>query len=177
MRYPLLLSHAVSFLLYRQQTSPRVSDWKSQGETRTMSPCLIQTLLFIFPRILQRRSWPSWHFTNSLSKPSSLAATPNTSVPTGNCIRPKSVSLTTFLLPIVISPLSRRNSFNQVSFHKKNHILLRLGFRARSWPKLWRTAAQLAMMSRASNSRFFTILRNPNYAAYSAALWTPHVVA
>jgi len=98
-RYPLLLNHAVSFLLYRQQTSPRMSDWKSQGETRTTSPTRTQTLLFNFPRIRQRRSWPSWHFTMILSKPSIRTAIPNTSLATGNWMFPISSSLTIFLLP------------------------------------------------------------------------------
>ena len=79
--------------------SPRTSDWKSQGETRTMSPTRTQTLLFSFPLILQRRSCPSWHFTMTRSKPRSLMAMPRTSLATGNCIFPKSSSLITFLLP------------------------------------------------------------------------------
>lgn len=79
--------------------SPRVSAWKSQGETRTMSPTRTQTLLFSFPLILQRRSRPSWHFTITRSKPSSLTAMPRTSLATGKGIFPKSSSLITFLLP------------------------------------------------------------------------------
>jgi len=98
-RYPLLLNHAVSFFLYRQITSPRVSDWKSHGETRTMSPTRIQTLLFNFPRIRQRRSCPSWHFTMILSKPSNLTAIPSTSLAAGKWMFPIPSSLMTFLLP------------------------------------------------------------------------------
>jgi hypothetical protein len=98
-RYPLLLNHAVSFFLYRQQTSPRLSDWKSHGETRTMSPKRTQTLLFNFPRIRQRRSRPSWHFTMTRSKPSNLTAIPSTSLATGKWMFPIPSSLTIFLLP------------------------------------------------------------------------------
>jgi len=98
-RYPLLLNHAVWFFLYLPHISPRTSDWKSQGETRTMSPKRIQTLLFIFPRIRQRRSWPSWHLTIIRSKPSNLMAIPNTSLAAGTGILPMSSSLTIFLLP------------------------------------------------------------------------------
>ncbi len=79
--------------------SPRFSNWKSQGETRTTSPFLIHALLFIFPRILQLRMWPSWHFTKILSKPNILSAVPRTSLPSGKIISLSSSSLITFLLP------------------------------------------------------------------------------
>jgi hypothetical protein len=70
-----------------------------------MSPTRIQTLLFIFPRIRQSRSWPSWHLTMILSKPSSLTAIPSTSLAAGMGILPMSSSLTTFLLPSYLTLL------------------------------------------------------------------------
>jgi len=99
-RYPLLLSQSVWFLLYLAQMSPRTSDWKSQGETKTMSPTRTQTLLFNLPRTLHNRSLPSSHFTIILSKPSIRTAMPSTSLAAGNWIFPKLLSLTTFRLPI-----------------------------------------------------------------------------
>ena len=104
-RYPWFLSHAVWFLLYLPQMSPRASDWKSHGETSTMSPTRIHTRRFIFPRILQSLSCPSWHFTMILSKPSSLTAIPSTSLAAGIGILPMSSSLTTFFLPVALRSL------------------------------------------------------------------------
>lgn len=79
--------------------SPRVSGWKSQGETNTMSPSRIHTRLFSLPRILHNRSLPSWHLTNIRSKPSILTAIPSTSFLLGNNMFSKFSSLMTFLLP------------------------------------------------------------------------------
>jgi len=122
----LLRSHAVWFLLYLAQMSPRESAWKSQGETRTMSPTRTQTLLFSFPLILQRRSWPSWHFTMTRSKPSSLTAMPRTSLATGKGIFPKSSSLMTFLLPNFLQPLSRDSCHDRRGFRQEDHVSLLL---------------------------------------------------
>ena len=98
-RYPFFLSHSACPLLYRQIMSPLLSDWKSQGETRTTSPSLIHTLLFILPRILQRRSFPSWHFTKIRSNPNSFVAMPSTSLATGRTMDLSSSSLLTFFFP------------------------------------------------------------------------------
>ena len=107
-RYPLLFSHSVSFLLYLAQISPRTSDWKSQGETKTMSPTRTQTLLFNLPRTLHNRSLPSSHFTMILSKPSIRTAMPSTSLATGNWIFPKLRSVTIFFYPFPLTSSPRR---------------------------------------------------------------------
>jgi hypothetical protein len=73
--------------------------------------------------------------------------------------------------------LSPRNSLDRVSLNKKNHVVLRLCLRTRSWTKLRRTTDQLTMPSRALNTRSFAILRDPDHAAYSAAVWAFHVFA
>jgi hypothetical protein len=95
----LSLNCSVWFFLYRQKMSPRVSDWKSQGETNTMSPSRIHTRLFSLPRTLHNRSLPSWHLTIIRSKPSIFTATPSTSFLLGNNMFSKFSSLMTFLLP------------------------------------------------------------------------------
>jgi hypothetical protein len=79
--------------------SPRVSDWKSHGETKTMSPSLIHTRLFNLPRILQRRSLPSWHLTKILSAPSIFTAMPSISFALGRIMFSRFPSFVTFLLP------------------------------------------------------------------------------
>jgi hypothetical protein len=61
--------------------------------------CLIQTLLFNLPQILQRRSWPSCQFTKIRSNPSIVTAMPRTSFATGNTIFSISSSLMIFFLP------------------------------------------------------------------------------
>ena len=67
-----------------------------------MSPVRIHTRLFIFPLIRQRRSFPSWHFTRTRSKPNSRVATPSTSFATGRTKSLISSSLRTFFLPTVL---------------------------------------------------------------------------
>ncbi len=79
--------------------SPRLSLWKSQGETKTMSPSLIHTRLFNLPRTLHSRSLPSWHFTKILSNPSILIAVPKTSFSVGSNMCSRFSSFLTFLLP------------------------------------------------------------------------------
>jgi len=157
--------------------SPRTSDWKSQGETRTMSPTRTQTLLFSFPLILQRRSWPSWHFTMTRSKPSSLTAMPRTSLATGNCILPKSSSLITFLLPNSLQPSSRGGCHDRLGVRQENHVSLRLCLGACTWTQLWFATGHLAVASWTSNSCLFFIWRNPDDAADCSALWAFNVVA
>ncbi len=98
-RYPFALNWSVWFLLYRQKMSPRVSDWKSQGETRTTSPIRIHTRRFSLPLTLHNRSLPSWHLTRIRSKPSIFIAVPNTSLALGNTMFARLSSLITFLFP------------------------------------------------------------------------------
>src|SRR5665647_762571 len=99
--------------------SPLVSDWKSHGDTKTMSPSRIQTRLFSLPRTLHKRSLPSWHLTVILSAPSILTATPNTSFAEGRTMLSRLPSFVIFLLPIFFTYLVYPNYINQNSFEKK----------------------------------------------------------
>ena len=105
--------------------SPRVSDWKSHGDTKTMSPSLIQTRLFSLPRTLHIRSLPSWHLTVILSAPSILTATPNTSFEEGKTMLSRLPSFVIFRLPI-FSPILACANYNQNSFEKKRIVGLTL---------------------------------------------------
>jgi hypothetical protein len=96
---PFLRRVSACACVYRHTTSPRLSLWKSQGETTTMSPSRIQTRRFILPRIRHNRSLPSWHFTMMRSKPSSFTTTPKTSPCEGYTISLSWPSLRTFFLP------------------------------------------------------------------------------
>ena len=96
---PFLRRISACACVYRHTTSPRVSLWKSQGETTTMSLFRIQTRRFILPRIRHKRSLPSWHFTMMRSKPSSFTTTPKTSPCEGYTISLSCPSLRTFFLP------------------------------------------------------------------------------
>ena len=96
---PFLRRVSACACVYRQITSPRLSLWKSHGETITMSPSLIQTRLFIFPRIRHSRSLPSWHLTRMRSKPRSFTTAPKTSPCAGYFISPIAPSLSTFFFP------------------------------------------------------------------------------
>ena len=107
---PFLRRVSACACVYRHTTSPRLSLWKSQGETTTMSPSRIQTRRFILPRIRHNRSLPSWHFTMMRSKPSSFTTTPKTSPCEGYTISLSSPSLSTFFLP--------KHSTSRFSFEK-----------------------------------------------------------
>ena len=99
--------------------SPLVSDWKSHGETRTISPSLIQTRLFSLPRTLHMRSLPSWHLTVILSAPSILTATPSTSFEEGSTMLSRLPSFVIFRLPIYLHLFGLKLINNQNSFEKK----------------------------------------------------------
>ena len=96
---PFLRRVSACACVYRQTTSPRLSLWKSHGETITMSLSLIQTRLFILPRMRHNRSAPSWHLTRMRSKPRSFTTTPKTSPCAGYFSSPITPSLSTFFFP------------------------------------------------------------------------------
>ena len=105
-RYLRSRSQVTWFCLYRQKMSPRVSDWKSHGETKTTSPSLIHTRRFSLPRILHNRSLPSWHLTMIRSAPSIFTATPKMSPVDGRIIWSCFPSFVIFRLPILQYPLN-----------------------------------------------------------------------
>jgi len=105
-RYLWFLNQSDWFFLYRQKMSPLLSFWKSQGETKTMSPSRIQTRRFSLPLIRQRRSLPSWHLTIIRSAPNIFIAIPRTSFDEGRTILSRLPSFVIFLLPI-LSPFIR----------------------------------------------------------------------
>src|SRR5665648_236852 len=102
--------------------SPRVSAWKSHGDTKTMSPSRIQTRLFSLPRTRHNRSLPSWHLTMILSAPSILTAMPNTSKEEGKTIPSMLLSFVIFLLPIFSTLIGGKTNVHQNSLRKKQNV-------------------------------------------------------
>jgi len=87
--------------------SPRLSDWKSHGETRTMSLSALSKPFFLTCRT--RVTLLTVHKIRS--KRSIVTAMPRTSLATGNTIFSISSSLMIFFLPKVLFPLEEEPYF------------------------------------------------------------------
>ena len=114
-------------------TSPRLSDWKSQGETKTTSPSRIQTRRFILPRIRQSLSRPSWQRTRTRSNPKSLTAMPRTSLATGSTKSLIFSSLIIFFLPTRLN-LNYESLFPYICLSQKSSKKKREDIRAEGFP-------------------------------------------
>lgn len=104
-KYPFSCIHFAWVLEYLQITSALVSLWAIQGCKSIKSPTLIQTFFLSLPGILAILSFPSSHFTFSLSEPSICSITASTSPSFGLLVLRISSSVVSSSLLYRLSPL------------------------------------------------------------------------
>ncbi len=127
-KYPLPCNHCACVLVYLQATSALLSDITFHGWIRIKSPTRIHTLFLSLPGILAILSFPSLHWTLSLSEPSICSITAKISPSLGVLIL--AISSSGVSCSLLYARSSSPITYNNFGLNTNNYV--NLGFKTRS---------------------------------------------